>query len=73
MEKIFIGIAMMSIGVLFAINGNNMAKGSAMFYQKFLGWIPFYKKFYTEDNLKVIYKVLSVFLIIVGLVIIFRG
>jgi len=73
MEKLFVGIMVMGIGVLFTVSGNHMAKGSAMFYQKFFGWIPFYKKFYTEDNLKVIYKVLSVFLVIAGLVIIFRG
>ena len=61
MEKIFVGIVMMGIGVLFTTNGNNMAKGAAVFCQKL----------YTEKNFKVIFKLLGALLVVGGLVLMF--
>lgn len=46
MEKIIIGIILIGIGSLFFTNNKNIAKGTAVFYQKL----------YTEKNLTVMFK-----------------
>jgi hypothetical protein len=58
-EKLIAGIALASIGLLFFFNNENIAKGAAKLYQKL----------YTEKNLKVIFKILGIFLIIGGIII----
>ncbi len=61
MEKIFIGLIMMGIGVLFISNNKNISKGAAVFYQKL----------YTEKNLKVMFKIAGAILIGGGLLMMF--
>lgn len=59
-EKIIIGIVLMGIGALFFFNNVNIAKGA----------FKFYRKLYTEKNLKVMFKAAGVLLAIGGLVLI---
>jgi hypothetical protein len=61
MEKMFVGIILMAIGFLFLIGNRNIAKRAAAFYQKF----------YTEENLKIMFKVLGAFLVAGGFLLIF--
>lgn len=60
-EKIVIGIVLVGIGLLFFFNNKNIAKGAAKLY----------KVIYTEKNLKIMFKILGVFLAIMGIIIIF--
>jgi len=52
MEKLIIGIVFIGLGLLFIFNNKNIAKGAFSFYQKF----------YTEPNLKIIFRVIGIFL-----------
>ena len=61
MEKLIGGIVLSLIGVLFFFNNKNIGKGASVFY----------KKFYTEENLIIMFKILGVFLFIMGLVLAF--
>ena len=61
MEKIIIGMVLIGIGGLFFTNNKNIAKGAAVFYQKF----------YSERNLKVMFKILGAFLVVGGFLLIF--
>lgn len=58
-EKLIIGIFLVGVGVLFFFNNINIAKGAYKFYK----WL------YTEKNLKVMFKVCGILLMIGGLVI----
>jgi hypothetical protein len=57
-QKLLVGIIFIGIGLLFFFNNKNIAKGAAIFYQKL----------YTENNLRIIFKVLGAFLILGGIV-----
>lgn len=59
-EKVIIGIFLMGIGLLFFFNNINIAKGA----------FKFYKKLYTENNLKIMFKAAGILLVIGGLIII---
>jgi len=60
-QKLLVGIIFIGIGILFFFNNKNIAKGAATFYQKL----------YTENNLKIMFKGLGIFLILGGLALIF--
>ena len=60
-EKIIIGIIFMGLGCLFFFNNKNIAKGAFKFYQKL----------YTEKNLKVMFRVCGVILVLGGIILIF--
>jgi len=61
MKELIIGIILIGLGFLFFFNNKNISKGAAWFYQKF----------YTEHNLKFMFKACGVILIFAGLVLIF--
>ncbi len=61
MQKILAGIVLLGAGLLFFFNNENIGKGAYKFYQKI----------YTEKNLKVMFKVLGVILIVAGIFLIF--
>jgi len=58
-EKIFIGILLVGIGLVFFFNNEQIAKGAYKFYQKL----------YTEKNLKVMFKACGVVLMVGGVVV----
>jgi len=60
-EKTIIGILFLGLGLIFFFNNKNIAPGAATFYQKL----------YTENNLKIMFKGLGIFLILGGLALIF--
>ena len=60
-EKIIIGIVFICLGLLFNFYNKNVAKGA----------FKFYKKLYTENNLKIMFRALGIILIILGLILIF--
>ena len=53
-EKIIAGIILLAIGLIFFFNNENIGRGACKFYQKL----------YTEKNLKVMFKVAGVILIL---------
>ena len=57
MSKVIVGIVLAALGLLFFLNNKNIGKGTYIFY----------KKFYTEKNLIIIFKFLGLFLVIMGL------
>ena len=57
MSEVIVGIVLAALGLLFFFNNKNIGKGSYIFY----------KKFYTEKNLIIIFKFLGLFLFIMGL------
>ena len=59
--EIIVEIVLIGFGILFFFNNKNIAKGAAKLYQAI----------YTEKNLKVIFKVLGAFLVIMGIILIF--
>ena len=59
-EKIIIGIIFIGLGLLFFFNNINIAKGA----------FKFYKKLYTEKNLKIMFNALGIILVIGGLILI---
>ena len=62
MEKELIaGIILMAIGVLFFFNNKNIGKG----------FHKFYKWFYTEERLKIMFKAAGIILVLGGLVLVF--
>ena len=60
-ENIIASIILISIGIMFFFNNKNIAKGATQFY----------KKFYTEKNLRVMFKVCSIILILGGIIVLF--
>ena len=60
-SKLIVGIFLSLIGLLFFFNNKNIGEGA----------YEFYKKFYTENNLKIIFKILGLFLFIMGLILAF--
>jgi len=62
-QKLVVGIIFIGIGLLFFFLNKNIAKGAAAFYQKF----------YTENNLKIIFKVLGALLVLAGVVLVFTN
>ena len=59
-EKIIAGIVLASIGLLFFFNNKNISKGASKFYQALS----------KEENLKIIFKILGVFLVLEGIILI---
>ena len=57
-QKLLVAIIFIGAGLLFFFNNKNIAKGAATFYQKF----------YTENNLKIMFKALGALLILGGIV-----
>lgn len=57
MSKLIVGIVISALGLLFFFNNKNIGKGA----------YNFYKKFYTEKNLIIIFKIMGLFLLIMGL------
>lgn len=60
-EKLIVGIILSIIGIFFFFNNKNTGKGA----------YKFYKRFYTEKNLMIIFKILGIFLFIIGLILAF--
>jgi len=58
--KLIIGIVFMFLGLLFFFNNKNVSKTAAKFY----------RAFYTEKNLRIIFRIVGIILIIMGLVLI---
>ena len=56
-DTFLVGIIFLAIGLLFAFNNKNMAKGAFRFYQKL----------YTEKNLGVMFRIAGILLILGGL------
>jgi len=61
MEQLIIGIVFIGVGLLFFFNNKNISKGAFIFYQKL----------YTEDNLKIMFRVCGLVLILGGFILIF--
>ena len=59
--EIFVGIFLIVIGIFFFFNNKNMGKGA----------YKFYKWFYTEERLKIMFKILGIILSLGGLALIF--
>lgn len=62
-EKLIAGIVLFLIGLLFFFNNKNIGKGAFRFYR----W------FYTKERLIIMFKVLGLFLAIIGLIIAFSN
>jgi len=60
-EKLIPGIVLVGIGLLFAFNNKQIAKGA----------FGFYKKLYTENNLKVMFRACGIILVLFGLFLMF--
>ena len=60
-QKILAGIIFIGLGLLFFFNNEKIGKGAYEFYQKF----------YTEKNLKMMFKVGGLILVLGGLIIMF--
>jgi len=61
MEQLIIGIVFIGVGLLFFFNNKNISKGAFIFYQKL----------YTEDNLKIMFRVCGLVLVLGGFILIF--
>ncbi len=60
-EKLIPAIILIAIGILFLFNNKNISKGA----------FKFYKWFYTEERLRVMFKAAGIILVIGGLLLIF--
>ncbi len=60
-SKLIVSIILIAIGILFFFNNKNMGKGAHKFYQ----W------FYTEERLKIMFRIAGIILVLGGLVLIF--
>lgn len=60
-EKIIVGIILIVVGILFFFNNKNIGKGASKFY----------RALYTEKNLKVMFKICGIVLIVGGLILVF--
>jgi len=60
-ETLFIGIGLIGLGFLFVFNNKNIAKGASKFYAKF----------YTEKNLRVMFRAVGIILALAGILLIF--
>lgn len=60
-EKLIISAVFIGLGLLFFFNNKNIAAEAAKFYQKF----------YTKQNLKIIFRILGIILTLGGLILIF--
>ena len=58
--KLIPGIILIVIGILFFFNNKNMGKGMAKFY----------RKLYTEKNLKVMLRIAGIILIVGGIILV---
>jgi len=59
--KIIIGMVLMCLGILFFFNNKNISKGAFKFYQKM----------YTQENLKIMFKICGALLVFLGIILIF--
>jgi len=60
-SKIIAGVVLALIGLLFFFKNKTIGKGA----------YGFYRKLYTEKNLKIMFKIFGIFLIILGAIIVF--
>lgn len=60
-EKIFVGIFLMGLGLVFFFNNQKIGKGAFKFYQKL----------YSEKNLPIMFKAVGCVLVLGGLALIF--
>jgi len=60
-EKLIPGIVFIGIGLLFVFNNEQIAKGT----------FKLYKKFYTENNLKIMFRVCGIIFFLLGLFLMF--
>lgn len=60
-EQIIIGIVIMVLGIFFFFNNKRIGRGACKLY----------KKFYTEKNLIIMFKIIGIFLFVMGLVLVF--
>jgi len=58
--KLIASIILVVVGLLFFFNNKNIGKGASKFY----------KAFYTEKNLKVLFRIVGVILIIAAVIVI---
>jgi len=56
-ETLFIGLVLIGLGSLFFYNNKNIAKGASSFYTKL----------YAEKNLRVMFRVIGVILLLAGM------
>lgn len=56
-EKLIAGIILLVVGILFFFNNKNMGKGT----------YKFYRAFYTEKNLKIMFRAAGIILIVGGI------
>ena len=59
--EITVGIILFLMGIFFFFNSKNMSKGASAFY----------RKLYTEKNLKIIFKIMGVILVVGSFLLIF--
>ncbi len=62
-EKLFAGVVLLVIGVLFLFGNKGIGEGA----------FEFYRAIYTKKNLIVMFKIAGVILIVGGLVLVFLG
>jgi len=59
-EKLIAGIVLIAIGILFFFNNKNIGKGASKFY----------RALYTEKNLKIMFRITGVLLVVGGIILI---
>jgi len=62
-SKLIAGFILLVVGILFFFNNKNIAKGASKFYQMF----------YSEKNLKIMFKIIGIILFIFGIILIVNG
>ena len=60
-DSIIGAVFLLAVGVLFFLNSKNIGEGA----------FKFYKWFYTEERLVIMFKITGILLIVVGLILIF--
>ena len=59
--KLIIGIVFIILGILLSFNNKNVSKGASKFYQAF----------YNEKNLRIVFRIVGIILVLAGLVLCF--
>lgn len=57
-SKVIVSIVLMILGIIFFTNNKSIAKGASKFYQ----W------FYTEERLKIMFRLVGIILVVGGIV-----
>jgi len=60
-SRIIISIILFVIGLIFIFNNKNIGKGAYKFYR----W------FYTEKRLKIMFRIVGIFLVIISIILLF--